>query len=87
MRNCSSFSVFFLRAPGTLQNEDFSPSNQYIILSLFNKLPLSTISDSDFEHVQKVIKTFGITNFKEYHDFVGHNMKMYSVEQSKIALS
>ena len=33
-----------------------------------SKLTLSTISDSDFEHVQKVIKTFGITNFKEYHD-------------------
>ena len=27
-----------------------------------------TLSNSDFEHVQKVIKTFGITNFKEYHD-------------------
>ena len=31
-------------------------------------LTLSTISDADFAHVQKVIKTFGITNFKEYHD-------------------
>lgn len=36
---------------------------------LFNReVNLSTISHSDFEHVEKVVKTFGITNFKEYHD-------------------
>jgi hypothetical protein len=33
-----------------------------------NKLSLSKISDEDFKHVQNVIKTFNIKNFKEYHD-------------------
>ena len=33
-----------------------------------NKLSLSKISDDDFKHVQNVIKTFNIKNFKEYHD-------------------
>lgn len=33
-----------------------------------NKLTLSKISDEDWEHIQKVIKTFNIKTFKEYHD-------------------
>ena len=33
-----------------------------------NRLQLNEISDRDFKHVQKVIKTFGFTTFKQYHD-------------------
>ena len=33
-----------------------------------SRLTLSKISNEDFAHVQNVIKTFNITNFKEYHD-------------------
>ena len=52
----------------TSQNKLFMPITELRKDHFNSKLTLSTISDSDFEHVQKVIKTFGITNFKKYHD-------------------
>jgi hypothetical protein len=33
-----------------------------------NKLTLSTLSNEDWAHVQAVIREFGMTNFREYHD-------------------
>ena len=52
----------------TSQDKLFMPITELRKEHFNSKLTLSTISDSDYEHVQKVIKTFGITNFKEYHD-------------------
>jgi len=51
----------------TFEDIDF-PISELKMTDFDSKLNLSKISFEDWKHVQEVIRVFGITNFKEYHD-------------------